>query len=209
MCSRSVCDYPMSNGCIQRPIGKLLEAPQSPTGPTVQSSIPECLVLSPSNSAKSQPLVAKESDRICQAMELLRLQPTATEEDFAAVAPSVWLRLPTAYSRARQLFHGNNVRRDGVELSFTSDQLDVENLMMSLDVTSERIGKLLENGGTSMTDKNVLCSMILTALGSVALSFCEYLTATQCSWKQKGLTLTWTPPTPTLSQATSPRRVVS
>lgn len=51
-----------------------------------------------------------------QAMELLRLQPTATEEDFAAVAPSVWLRLPTAYSRARQLFHGNNVRRDGVRV---------------------------------------------------------------------------------------------
>lgn len=51
-----------------------------------------------------------------EAMELIKLQPTATEEDFAAVAPSVWLRLPNAYTRARQLYHGSNVRLGGIRV---------------------------------------------------------------------------------------------
>ena len=65
-------------------------------------------------------------------------------------------------------------------------------------------GNLLENGGMVIADKKLLCSMILTALGSVALNFCESLTPSQLQWKLKGLSLTYQPPTsssrPTTSQ---------
>ena len=138
-----------------------------------------------------------------EAVFRIRSDPDFTVSNFIELFPEVWVRYPDLIARVRLspiISSGNEI----FESSLFTETRDWKKHFCLLNDTQELIGNLLENGGMVIADKKLLCSMILTALGSVALNFCESLTPSQLQWKLKGLSLTYQPPTsssrPTTSQ---------
>ena len=137
-----------------------------------------------------------------EAVFRIRSDPDFTVSNFIELFPEVGSDTPTLSQESDSpiISSGNEI----FESSLFTENPGLEKALCLLNDTQELIGNLLENGGMVIADKKLLCSMILTALGSVALNFCESLTPSQLQWKLKGLSLTYQPPTsssrPTTSQ---------
>ena len=194
-------------------LAPLIKSQKRPTGPSPLVRLPKIVPTVPSSIPES-----KEQSRLNLASSSLlpsEASPPPLKKQFSEYDLTQTLQSRISSSCSRSLgpiltlsqesdspiiSSGNEI----FESSLFTENPGLEKALLSLNDTQELIGNLLENGGMVIADKKLLCSMILMALGSVALNFCESLTPSQLQWKLKGLSLTYQPPTsssrPTTSQ---------
>ena len=194
-------------------LAPLRKSQKRPTGPSPLVRLPKIVPTVPSSIPES-----KEQSRLNLASSSLlpsEASPPPLKKQFSEydLTQTLQSRISSSCSRslgpipdliARVRLANNLVGKRDIRVLFIYGKPGIGKALLSLNDTQELIGNLLENGGMVIADKKLLCSMILTALGSVALNFCESLTPSQLQWKLKGLSLTYQPPTsssrPTTSQ---------
>ena len=171
--------------------------------PTVPSSIPESKEQSRLNLASSSLLPSEASPPpLKKQFSEYDLTQTLQSRISSSCSPKSGSDTPTLSQESD--FANNLVGKRDIRVLFIYGKPGIGKSTFVFERYPGAIGNLLENGGMVIADKKLLCSMILTALGSVALNFCESLTPSQLQWKLKGLSLTYQPPTsssrPTTSQ---------